>query len=202
MIHFFPDPSSLSSAPLVTGTFIINAAPFSTSDLSMCACLDVSTASKVRSSTSALSTTSASSPSEAGPGVAFEPATHKEANAVLADLLSLVYSVHKMFSRYGELDAVRRSAFVLAMPHLPPPTANENAAIDKASSFDRNKNWRVFPGSIKEAVSCFYALSTADSAWGKGVCTVDAPAEQVLAYLWLNMNYERLEQHVQSEGNR
>ena len=63
------------------------------------------------------------------------------------------------------------------------------------------KTWQRIPGTVQDSVEFFRKLEAGESAWGKAKGTVDTSSNQVFAWLWHFMSYERLEEHRAKNGD-
>ena len=65
---------------------------------------------------------------------------------------------------------------------------------------DHSTAWRRIPNSVTESVAYYQKIESDAKAWGKAVATIDAPKNEVFAFLWCLDCHERKVEHVKDEG--
>ena len=148
----------------------------------------------------------------------FLPLSH--ANALLADLSSLVTNIHLNHARYSEIDIANAQLLVSGLATAPDLTNKESEALERIKRQVLDKDWRRISGTVAAPVAYYQKLSNPNSnvtgggdeagdehgdeassgaAWGKATAIIDTSADSVFSYLWNYNSYERRIEHELKE---
>ncbi|GMI52487.1 hypothetical protein TeGR_g11976, partial [Tetraparma gracilis] len=156
---------------------------------------------------------SPSSPSSPSPKPPASPLPKRAAESLLNRLaISLVRKVCSEFARYAEVDAAYIKEFTtVAIPTACPESSAERKLVRTALESDGDgstasatgSDWTRIRGTVTRSVEVYERPDAANkSVWGKAKGEVDAPADEVVAWLWRFMGYERLLEHFTKHENR
>jgi hypothetical protein len=122
---------------------------------------------------------------------------------ILCHLVSAVPHLYTRYARCNEIDEANLNYFeTVTVPSAPPISQAETGLVDRSLLFDApDSPWKRMPNTIHESVSYFQkSIKNGESAWGKGVASVDASAARVLSTQWSLGSYERIYKHINNYG--
>jgi hypothetical protein len=120
-------------------------------------------------------------------------------------LLLAVPSLRAKFSRNDEVDEATLHHFeTVEIPSSPPLLTHENELVDTSILYDdqdTNTDWHRTHGTIGGYIDYFQKMASGESGWGKGVSEVDAPAARALGWIWFSLTHERVQEHLEKNGD-
>jgi hypothetical protein len=136
--------------------------------------------------------------------IAAKSSTNQE-DRILDHFIAVVANLHVIFARYDEVDEARAIHFeTVTVRTSPPPQRHETDLFNKCVLIDDQRTnaaaWRRISNTVEEPTACFQKSSTDSSGVGKAISVVDAPSTRVLSWIWLNMSYERIFEHIEKNG--
>jgi hypothetical protein len=123
---------------------------------------------------------------------------------ILEHVICAVPNLHARYARCEEVDQACLLHFENStVPSAPPPKPHEIELVARSAlinSSNVRQQFRRLSNTVNDAVECFQKTASGEGNVGKAVADVDASIHRVLGWFWMNMSYERIEEHVRKNG--